>query len=95
MTSKTMLAALQAVQNAMRAEAAAQAAFLNNRSPANQALWTTARVSTDVAWATLWELNGERVPDPDLTGKQWAQAMRLRSCGMSRDSGGESGDAGV
>lgn len=95
MTTKTMLAALQAVQNAMRAEAAAQAAFLNNRSPVYQALWTAARVSTDVAWATLWELNRERVPDPDLTGEQWAEAMRLRSRGMTSDSGGESGDAGV
>jgi hypothetical protein len=63
MNTKTTLAALRAVQKAMRAEAAAQAAFLNDHSVLNQDLWTAARVSTDVAWATLWELNGECVPD--------------------------------
>ena len=92
MTTKTLLAALEAVQIALRAEVAAQQTYQDERSPAAQVLWAAARMQTDRAWAALWELNKERVPHPALTGEQWARSMRVQAfdavSGSTSSSGG-------
>ena len=92
MTTKTLLAALDAVQTALRAEVAAQQAYQEERSPAAQVLWAAARMQTDRAWAALWELNRERVPQPALSGEEWARAMRAHAfdavSGSTSSSGG-------
>lgn len=93
MESKTIAAALEAVQAAMKAEVAAQAAFLGERSLAKQAIWSAARMRTDAAWAALWELNKEHVPQRRLSGAEWARSMRQNpsSTGSASGSGSSMG----
>lgn len=89
MGTHSILSALNAVQAAMRAEAAAQAAFLSDRSPENQAIWNASRTHTDASWATLWSLDKTRTPAPALTGEEWARAMRVSA--FDATPGNESG----
>lgn len=93
MTTNSILSALEAVQSAMRAETAAQAAYLADHSSDNQAVWTAARMRTDTAWAKLWEINKDRVPDPAVSGEEWSRQMRVKSFDIdsSTDPGGATG----
>jgi hypothetical protein len=79
MNNTPMRTALEAVQAAMNAEAAALATFLDHRLLSNQAIWTAARLETDRAWSHLWELNRARLPATSTSGQEWARSMRVQA----------------
>lgn len=78
MPAERLKAALAAVQHTMLAERTACAIFVRNRSAINLALWTSARMENDAAWAVLWQLGyadtGGTVPA--RTGMEWVREMR-------------------
>ena len=91
MPLQRITAAIAAVQTAMRAENEARIRFLNARSAANQALWTTARMQSDAAWASLWELGhecGEGLPAA-RNGPEWVAQMRERLEGGAEKAVGD------